>query len=174
MTPETGPYDSVSTQDTSGARIIDPTTLRWDVDLADVFGQDWAPEVGQGTEAVTDSMADDIRRHQASGRIVLPPTWWNDFRLITGTGAVAASTNFTGVLKNSPGILHGIMVSGAGTGWVVTFTDGFDNTQLKAAPNFRYLTAMGTGPFFVDFKFMNALTVSASGTTAGEMVILWL
>ena len=164
MTPESGPYDSVTTQDSTGDRVI--VQPEWDNDpFADRIDYRYAPEVGQSAQdAVTGSIADAQRRHQATNRIFTPPQQWIPRRIVANPPAPGL------LLKDTPGTFHSVLIVSAGTGWVVNFCDDtLEGTNIIA----RYVTAMGVGLLWLDYQFKQALTITATGT-AGEITVAFI
>ena len=161
MTPD---YASITTQDSNGERVYNPSPPIMDVST--MFTANPIPP-GEGVEVAEESIADSQRRHMAHNRIFLPPPSWLSLRVTGGTTTVP----FQQILKSTPGTFHGLMVTNAGAAWVVTIADEWNSFET---PKFVYKTAMGVGPFLLDLQMMRAITIQATGDTAGELIAMWL
>ena len=161
MTPEEPDYASITTQDTSGERII--VTEAPVVDVSTMFLPP-VPQVGEGQEILAQTLADKVRRDQNYNRIFLPPQQWHVRRITANPPAPGL------VLKDTPGTLHSLLIVNTGTTWVVTLSDDtLAGTNIIA----RYLTAVGVGLLWLDYEFNQALTITASGTP-GELYVAWI
>jgi hypothetical protein len=87
------------------------------------------------------------------------------------------STNATTVIKNSPGVFAGIIVTGAGSAWTATVYDNNAASGTVLVPTTASLTVGGvtTGiPAGVSgIATQTGITIVTAGTTAGTLLVLW-
>jgi hypothetical protein len=80
------------------------------------------------------------------------------------------TTNATTVVKNGgPGSLVRIVVNNAGTAWVITVYDNTAGSGTKIAT----ITATVVGDLDYGIEFATGLTIVTSGTTPGDLTVVY-
>ena len=80
------------------------------------------------------------------------------------------SSNATTQVKTGSGILHRIVVNKIGTDWVI---DVYDDTGVGTSNQIASITPTQTGTLEYGIKFNNGLKIVTSGTTAGDITVIW-
>lgn len=88
--------------------------------------------------------------------------------LPVGAPLSAAITTNTGTqVKTGPGVLMGLSVTNAGSGWTATFYDGTGTSGKELA-----VVDLTVGPVvFPQLRFTAGLFVETAGTTAGSFMV---
>lgn len=79
------------------------------------------------------------------------------------------NTSTTTQVKTGPGVLKGIIVGDVGTAWVIDISDETTGT----AADIGSITPTVTNQLNFMVGFQKGLRITTSGTTAGEIIVLW-
>lgn len=87
----------------------------------------------------------------------------------TTPSATHVASNATTTVKQGPGVLERIVVNNPGSSWTCTVYDSTTGSGAVIAA----LTPGSIGTLEFDAIFVNGLTLVTSGTTAGDLTVIW-
>jgi len=80
------------------------------------------------------------------------------------------NSNATTVVKAAPGFLHSIVVNQAGSSWVAEI---FDSTSASGTIVANSINISLVTSFIYDITLNTGITIVTSGTTPGDITVVW-